>query len=231
MSLNLIQAIIYESCRKTLLVMSKICVICNEDCSNEPRFKNEDGAYIHQQCYVAEDDARTQQSAQPVKSMARHSLKLSSFYYCEFCDRPVKANEYLKWRYHERRNGNQDRTVYTIYSCTQCGKRVYTINFHHVYTTLTGLCVAVVLFPPWTWLSIRSFSKALLVIGVYALGWFLWWLLSIGLRTRKRRFKDILNRWVVTHGANSSAWPALGRDWVDEHGANPSEWPGHPQED
>ena len=38
--------------------MSKICVICNEDCSNEPRFKNEDGRYVHQKCFSTEGQAR-----------------------------------------------------------------------------------------------------------------------------------------------------------------------------
>ena len=42
--------------------MSKICVICNEDCSNEPRFKNEDGRYVHQKCFSTEGHA-TQETA------------------------------------------------------------------------------------------------------------------------------------------------------------------------
>ena len=44
------------------LGMSKICVICNEDCSNEPRFKNEDGRYVHQKCFSTEGHA-TQETA------------------------------------------------------------------------------------------------------------------------------------------------------------------------
>ena len=207
--------------------MAKICIICNEDCSNEPRFKNEDGHYLHQSCHVTEGKASNQQSVQPNKNVARHSLKLSSFYYCEFCDRPVKADEYLKWTYARKRHGPGTRgTSKTIHSCKKCGKRVYTINFHHYYTTVTAFLVAIVLFPPWTWPSIQSFSEVLLVIGVYAAAWFLWCLLSFGLRVRKRRFMDILNRWTLTHGANPSAWPTQGRDWVNEHGNNPYDWPG-----
>lgn len=208
--------------------MVKICIICNEDCSNEPRFQNEDGHYLHQRCHVTEGEASNQQGVQPNKNMARHTLKLSSFYYCEFCDRPVKADEYLKWTYASKRHEvtRTRGTIKTIHSCTKCGKRVYTINLHHYYTTVTAFLVAIVLFPPWTWSSIQSFSEALLLVGVYAAAWFLWWLLSFGLRVRKRRLKDILNRWVITHGANPSAWPTQDRDWVNEHGTNPYDWPG-----
>lgn len=214
--------------------MAKICIICNGDCSNEPRFKNEDGHYLHQSCHVTEGKASNQQSVQPNKNVARHSLKLSWFHYCEFCDRPVKADEYLKWTYwtingepslHGNPSDTRRASATTIHSCKKCGKRVSTINFHHYYTTVTAFLVAIVLFPPWTWPSIQSFSEVLLVIGVYAAAWFLWRLLSFGLRVRKRRFMDILNRWTLTHGANPSAWPTQGRDWVNEHGNNPYDWP------
>ena len=36
--------------------MAKICIICGEDCSNEPRFKNEDGHYVCARCYETQDD-------------------------------------------------------------------------------------------------------------------------------------------------------------------------------
>ena len=38
------------------LRMAKICVICSQDCSNEPRFKDEDGHYVCASCYETQDD-------------------------------------------------------------------------------------------------------------------------------------------------------------------------------
>ena len=43
--------------------MSKICVICNEDCSNEPRFKNEDGQYLHQSCHLSQQATNKEKSS------------------------------------------------------------------------------------------------------------------------------------------------------------------------
>ena len=45
------------------LGMSKICVICNEDCSNEPRFKNEDGQYLHQSCHLSQQATNKEKSS------------------------------------------------------------------------------------------------------------------------------------------------------------------------
>ena len=41
--------------------MAKICIICNEDCSNEPRFKNEDGHYVCARCHATQQDNDQQQ--------------------------------------------------------------------------------------------------------------------------------------------------------------------------
>ena len=41
--------------------MAKICIICNEDCSNEPRFKNEDGHYVCARCHAIQQDNDQQQ--------------------------------------------------------------------------------------------------------------------------------------------------------------------------
>jgi len=41
--------------------VTKICIICNEDCSNEPRFKNEDGHYVCARCHATQQDNDQQQ--------------------------------------------------------------------------------------------------------------------------------------------------------------------------
>ena len=36
--------------------MSKICIICSEDCSNAPRFKTDDGHYVCARCHAIQQD-------------------------------------------------------------------------------------------------------------------------------------------------------------------------------
>ena len=50
--------------------MAKICIICNEDCSNEPRFKNEDGHYLHQSCHLIQQAANKKKK--PIKPAKKH---------------------------------------------------------------------------------------------------------------------------------------------------------------
>ncbi|MBT7452217.1 MAG: DUF805 domain-containing protein [Rhodospirillaceae bacterium] len=35
----------------TINSSQKICIICRKDCSNEPRFKNDQGQYLHESCH------------------------------------------------------------------------------------------------------------------------------------------------------------------------------------
>lgn len=43
----------------------KICTICGQDCSNSPRFKDEQGRYVHESCYYQNQTVQTAAPTQP----------------------------------------------------------------------------------------------------------------------------------------------------------------------
>lgn len=49
----------------------KICVICKQDCSNDPRFKDDQGNYIHESCYNRDQE----QKAQPALAIIQASTE------------------------------------------------------------------------------------------------------------------------------------------------------------
>ena len=209
------------------LGMSKICVICNEDCSNEPRFKGDDDRYIHQRCYVHEENLSGQLEPTPQGVNNHHSLKLWEFVYCRVCDRPLEKQHCRKRvvkRFVSSGDGGEYKWV-TRYYCTQCGNSASTYKRIHGFQPFLGPLLACFIIPPWEWGGIEGGGWLLLTIGIWLFGGLffvvIWWMRG----GQKRAYKGSLNRWVNTHGDNCSQWPTPGRDWVKKHGDDPAKWP------
>ncbi len=206
------------------LGMSKICVICNEDCSNERRFQNEGGQYLHQRCYVHEHNPSGQPKPAPETVTNAHSLKLWEFVYCTVCDRPLKTYQ-CRAAVRERVADNGKRYQEIKLRCVQCGHKITELKKSDRFLPLlllifVGLGTTVELKNSFSGLSWSG------VIIIYilpvcsgALAW--WWLIS----NSRRDCKSILDRWSVKHGVDSSTWPKPIKHWVDLYGNNAGNWP------
>ena len=212
---------------RRVLGVTKICIICYEDCSNEPRYKTEDGRYIHQRCYGHEENLSGQLEQAPQTATNHHSLKLWEFVYCRVCNRPLEKQHCRKRVVERTERSSEGHTtkLVTIYYCTQCGNSASAYKRTHDFQPFLGPLLACIIIPPWEWGGIEGGGRLLLAIGIWLFGGLffvvIWWMRG-GL---KRDYKGILNRWVNTHGDNCSQWPTPGRDWVKKHGDDPAKWP------
>jgi len=71
--------------------MEKICIICGRDCSTEPRFKNDEGQYLHEACYQREqENAAPKLSAAPPPSVPSSASKPTRGFQSPLTKAPVR---------------------------------------------------------------------------------------------------------------------------------------------
>jgi len=203
--------------------MAKICIICGEDCSSEPRFTDDDGRYIHRRCYGHEENLTDQLEQAPKTATNHDSLKLWEFVYCTVCDRPLKKHQ-CRNVVKELVDDNGKRYQRIRLRCVQCGHYITECKeferFAPLLMVVLGLLVFMELKNPVSGLSGSGYEISFyILVGSGALA--MWWLFS----NSRRNCKAILARWAGKHGVNSSDWPKPNKHWVDLYGNNAGNWP------
>jgi len=203
--------------------MAKICIICGEDCSSEPRFTDDDGRYIHRRCYGHEENLTGQLEQASQIATNHHSLKLWEFVYCTVCDRPLKKHQ-CRNVVKELVDDNGKRYQRIRLRCVQCGHYITECKKFERFATLLmvvlGLLVFMELKNSVSGLSGSGYEISFyILVGSGALA--MWWLFS----NSRRNCKAILARWAGKHGVNSSDWPKPNKHWVDLYGNNAGNWP------